>query len=93
MYRIIFLNNCGELVKDSKVYASYNKAKIKADETLFADSDYKDYYLMPLNPQVPFCRQPLWVVSEVIKNLARSGQNYRIFEVENTIAYIKPCCK
>lgn len=93
MYRIIFLNDCGELVKDTKVYNSYNAAKIEADATIFSDSNYKDYYLMPIKPQVPFCRQPLWVVSEVIKNLARTGQNYIIFEVENAVAYIKPCCK
>lgn len=93
MYRIIYLNNCGELVKDSKVYASYNEAEREADATILSDSDYKDYYIISLKPQMTFKRQPLWVVPEVIKNLARNGHNYRVVKVEQTIAYIEPCCK
>lgn len=93
MYRIIFLNNCGELVKDTKVYSSYEEAEREADAAILSDSDYMDYYLLSLKPQMTFKKQPLWAVSEVIKNLARIGQNYRIVKVEQTTAYIEPCCK
>ena len=93
MFRIIFLNSCGELIKDSKIYASCNEARREANATILSDSDYKDFYIMSLKSQMAFKRQPLWVVPEIIKNLARNGHNYRVVKVEQTIAYIEPCCK